>query len=89
MEFKSTDFLIDRDKATAARMSNRLDNLYDDLNRCRESHCSHCNERIREENFLIKEADRILTDPAATRSEKAFAAIVYEIVSAWQDAELN
>ena len=84
MEFKIKDFLIDRDTATAARMSNRLDNLFDDLNRCKDSHCSQDNHRIRQENFLIKEADKILLDPNATRSEKAFAAIVYEIVSGFQ-----
>jgi hypothetical protein len=87
MVFKTKDFFIDRDTATAARISNRLDNLYDDLNRCTDSCCSQASKRIRSENFLIKEADRIFMDPSATRSEKAFAEIVYEIVSGFQADE--
>ncbi len=85
MEFKTKDFFIDRDTATAARISNRLDNLYDDLNRCKGSCCSQAGRRIRQENFLIKEADKILLDPDTTRSAKAFAGIVYEIVSGFQE----
>ncbi|MEJ7860734.1 MAG: hypothetical protein WKF90_03750 [Pyrinomonadaceae bacterium] len=85
MYLKTKDFLIDRDTVTAARMSNRLDNFYDDLNRCKNSHCNQDNHRIRQENFLIKEADKILLDPNATRSEKAFAGIVYEIVRGFQE----
>ncbi len=88
MEFKTKDFLIDRDTATAARMSNRLDNFYDDLNRCKDSHCNQDNHRIRQENFLIKEAGKILTDPNATRSAKAFAGIVYEVLSGFQEDEV-
>ncbi len=44
---------------------------------------------MREENFLIKEADKILTDPTSTRGEKAFAAIVYQIISEWLIDELQ
>ncbi len=84
MVFKTKDFFIDRDTATAARISNRLDNLYDDLNRCTDSCCSQASKRIHKENFLIKEADKILTDPLATRSAKAFAGIVYEILNGFQ-----
>ncbi len=87
MEFKTKDFFVDRDTTTAARMSNRLDNFYDDLNRCKDSRCSKDNHRNRQENFLIKEADKILLDPNTTRSEKAFAAIVYEIVRGFQEDE--
>ncbi len=83
MEFKTTDFFTDRDTATAARISNRLDNLYDDLNRCTDS-CCQASHRVRQENFLIKEADKILLDPNTTRSEKAFAGIVYEILNGFQ-----
>jgi len=86
MYLKTKDFLIDQDTAVAARISNRLDNLYDDLNRCTDSHC-HASHRIRQENFLLKEADRILLDPNTTRSEKSFAGIVYEIVSGFQEDE--
>ncbi len=77
------DFYTDTDTATAARISNRLDNLYDDLNRCADSHCK-ASHRIRQENFLIKEADKILLDSNATRSAKAFAGIVYEILNGFQ-----
>ncbi len=83
MEFKTKDFLIDQDTATAARISNRLDNLYDDLNRCADSHCK-ASRRVRQENFLLGEADKILRDPNATRSAKAFAGIVYEILNGFQ-----
>ncbi len=34
--------------------------------------------------ILLNEADKILEDERATRAEKAFARIVYEIVSEWQ-----
>ncbi|MEJ7862147.1 MAG: hypothetical protein WKF90_11005 [Pyrinomonadaceae bacterium] len=84
MYLKTKDFYTDSDTATAARISNRLDNLYDDLNRCKDSHCK-ASHRIRQENFLIKEADKILLDSNATRSAKAFAAIVYEILTAFED----
>ncbi len=87
MEFKTKDFLVDRDTATAARISNRLDNFYNDLNRCNDSCCSQASRRIRQENFLIKEADKILLDPNTTRSAKAFAGIVYEIVRGFQEDE--
>jgi hypothetical protein len=86
MYFKTKDFLIDRDTATAARISNRLDNLYDDLNRCADSHCK-ASHRIRQENFLIKEADKVLLDPRATRSAKAFAGIVYEVLNGFQQED--
>ncbi|MCA1622732.1 MAG: hypothetical protein LC768_10680 [Acidobacteria bacterium] len=82
MEFKTEDFTMDRDTATAKRISNRLDNLYDDLNRCRNPRCNHSN-RIREEDFLLTEALKILQDETATRAEQAFAGIVYELVSQW------
>ncbi len=87
MEFKTKDFLVDRDTATAARISNRLDNFYNDLNRCNDSCCSQASRRIRQENFLIKEADKILLDPNTTRSAKDFAGIVYEIVRGFQEDE--
>jgi hypothetical protein len=83
MYLKTKDFYTDSDTATAARISNRLDNLYDDLNRCADSHCK-ASHRIRQENFLIKEADKILLDSNATRSAKAFAGIVYEILNGFQ-----
>ena len=83
MYLKTKDFYTDSDTATAARISNRLDNLYDDLNRCSDSHCK-ASHRIRQENFLIGEADKILLDPTATRSAKAFAGIVYEILNGFQ-----
>jgi hypothetical protein len=83
MGFKTKDFYTDSDTATAARISNRLDNLYDDLNRCADPHCK-ASHRIRQENFLIGEADKILLDPTATRSAKAFAGIVYEILNGFQ-----
>ncbi len=83
MYFKTTDFLVDRDTVTATRISNRLDNLYDDLNRCNDLHCQASN-RIRQENFLIGEAGKVLVDPDATRSAKAFAGIVYEVLSGFQ-----
>jgi hypothetical protein len=85
MEFKTKDFFTDRDTAAAARISNRLDNLFDDLNRCEDSRCNQGSHRVRQENFLIKEADRILLDPNTTRSAKAFAGIVYEILSGFQE----
>jgi hypothetical protein len=84
MEYTTQDFFMYRDTAKAARMSNRLDNLYDDLNRCNDSCCSKDSHRIRQEKFLIKEADKILLDPNATRSAKAFAGIVYEILNGLQ-----
>ncbi len=84
MYFKITNFLIDSDAATAARISNRLDNLYDDLNRCNDSCCSQASKRIRQENFLLAEAGKILTDADSTRSAKAFAGIVYEVLNGFQ-----
>jgi hypothetical protein len=84
MEYTTQDFFMYRDTAKAARMSNRLDNLFDELDRCNDSHCK-ASHRIRQENFLIKEADKILLDSNATRSAKAFAGIVYEIVSGFQE----
>jgi hypothetical protein len=84
MYLKTKDFFTDSDTATAARISNRLDNLYDDLNRCNDSCCNQENHRIRQEKFLIKEADKILLDPNATRSAKAFAGIVHEILNGFQ-----
>jgi hypothetical protein len=86
MYLKNQDFLVDRDTATATRISNRLDNLYDDLGRCSGSHCQD-SKRIQQENFLIKEAGKILLGPDTTRSEKAFAGIVYEILSGFQADE--
>jgi hypothetical protein len=83
MEYTTQDFFMYRDTATAARMSNRLDNLFDELDRCAEPQCK-ASHRIRQENFLIGEADKILRDPNATRSAKAFAGIVYEVVSGFQ-----
>jgi hypothetical protein len=88
MYLKTKDFYTDSDTATAVRISNRLDNLYDDLNRCKDSRCNHDNHRIRQENFLIGEAGKILLDPNATRSAKAFAGIVYEILNGFQQ-EMN
>ncbi len=80
MYLKTKDFLIDRDTATAARISSRLDNLYDDLNKCTDSCCSQASKRIRQENFLLAEAGKILTNADSTRSAKAFAGIVYEVI---------
>jgi hypothetical protein len=85
MYLKTTNFLIDRDAATAARISNRLDNLYDDLNRCTDSCCSQASKRIRQENFLLAEAGKILTNADSTRSAKAFAGIVYEVLNGFQE----
>jgi hypothetical protein len=85
MYLKTKDFYTDSDMATAVRISNRLDNFYDDLNRCKDSHCSQASHRIRKEEFLIGEADKILLDPTATRSAKAFAGIVYEILNGFQE----
>jgi hypothetical protein len=84
MNFKTTDFFTDSDTATAARISNRLENLYDDLSRCNNPR-HRASRRVRQENFLIKEADRIFHEPNATRSAKAFAEIVYEILSGFQE----
>jgi hypothetical protein len=84
MEYTTQDFFMYRDTAAAARMSNRLDNLFASLDRCTEPHC-RASHRIRQENFLIKEADKILLDPNATRSAKAFAGIVYEVLSGFQE----
>jgi len=83
MEYTTQDFFMYRDTAAAARMSNRLDNLFDELDRCTEPRCKAIH-RIRQENFLLDEADKILLDPTATRSAKAFAGIVYEVVSGFQ-----
>jgi hypothetical protein len=82
MEFKTEEFLIDRDVLTAKRISNRFDNLLDDLERYGDS-CFDCT-RKREEHFLLNEADKILEDKRASRAEKAFAGIVYQIVGEWQ-----
>jgi hypothetical protein len=41
------------------------------------------------ETFLLNEADKILTDPPSTRREKAFAGIVYQLVSEWLIDELE
>jgi hypothetical protein len=84
MEYTTQDFFMYRDTAKAARMSNRLDNLFDELDRCTDSHCK-ASQRVRQENFLLGEADKILLDTSATRSAKAFAGIVYEIVSGFQE----
>ncbi len=83
MEYTTQDFFMYRDTAAAARMSNRLDDLFDELDRCTEPQCK-ASHRIRQENFLLGEADKILLDPTATRSAKAFAGIVYEVVSGFQ-----
>jgi len=83
MEYTNQDFLMYRDTAAAARMSNRLDNLFDELDSCNDSHCK-ASHRIRQEDFLLEEAGKILTDPNATRSAKAFAGIVYEILNGFQ-----
>ncbi len=83
MEYTTQDFFMYRDTAKAARMSNRLDNLFDELDRCTEPQCK-ASHRIRQENFLIKEADKILLDSNATRSAKAFAGIVYEVLNGFQ-----
>ncbi len=82
MKFKTEEFLIDRDVITAKRISNRFDNLLDDLERYGDSRFD-CT-RKREEHFLLNEADKILEDERATRAEKTFARIVYQIVSEWQ-----
>ncbi len=82
MELKTEDFLIDRDTATAKRITNRFNNFLDDQDRCRDSSRGRSN-RIREKTFLLDEADKILSDPASTRSAKAFAGIVYAFVSEW------
>jgi hypothetical protein len=84
MEYTNQDFFMYRDTAKAARMSNRLDKLFASLDRCTEPHC-RASHRIRQENFLIKEADKISLDPNATRSAKAFAGIVYEVLSGFQE----
>ncbi len=86
MYLKTKDFLVDRDTATAARISSRLDNLYSDLNRCHDS-CCQASKRTRSENFLLAEAGKILVDEDQARSAKAFAGIVYEIVSGFQADE--
>jgi hypothetical protein len=84
MEYTTQDFFMYRDTAAAARMSNRLGNLFDELDRCNDSHCK-ASHRVRQEDFLLEEAGKILTDPNATRSAKAFAGIVYEVLSGFQE----
>jgi hypothetical protein len=79
MNFKTKDFLIDRETAKVDRVRKRFDNFLDDLDRCKDSRSN----RMREENFLLNEAHKVLTDPTARRSEKAFAGIVYQIISEW------
>ena len=83
MEYTAQDFFKFGDTAKAARMSNRLDNLFGELDRCNDPHCKAIH-RARQENFLIGEADKILLDPNATRSAKAFAGIVYEVLNGFQ-----
>ena len=82
MEYTTQDFFKYGETAKAARMSDRLDNLFDEP-RCTEPRCKAIH-RIRQENFLLDEADKILLDPTATRSAKAFAGIVYEILNGFQ-----
>jgi len=86
MEYTNQDFFKYGDTAKAARMSNRLDNLFDQLGRCSDPHCK-ASQRVRQENFLIGEADKILLDPNATRSAKAFAGIVREILDGFQQTK--
>jgi len=88
MEYTTQDFFNYRDTAAAVRMSDRLDDLYDQLGRCSDPQCKAIH-RVRQENFLIGEADKILRDPNATRTAKAFAGIVYEVVSGFQEGTGN
>jgi hypothetical protein len=87
MEYTTQDFFMYRDTAKAVRISNRLDNLYDELDRCADPHCK-ASHRVRQEDFLLEEAGKILTDPNATRSAKAFAGIVYEVLSGFQEDDV-
>jgi hypothetical protein len=83
MEFKTEAFLIDRDTATAKRISNRFENLLNDLDRRDKYRLVH-SDQILEKIFLLGETYKVLDDPASTQREKAFAEIVYAIVSEWE-----
>ncbi len=80
MELKTEDFLRDRDTVAAKQISNRFDNLLDDEDRRWDSRFEDHSIPIREEEFLLNEAERILDDERATRVETAFALVVSAIV---------
>ncbi len=80
MNFKTEDFLRERDAVAGRRISNRYDNLLSDEDRRWNSSRVDHSVPIREEEFLLNEAERILDDERATGAEKSFAWVVAEIV---------
>jgi guanylate kinase len=83
MEFKTEDFLIDRDTATEKRILNRFENLLNDQDMRDKYRLVHSNQTL-DKIFLLGETFKVLDDPASTRREHAFAQIVYAIVSEWE-----